>query len=353
MKQQEKARLEPTLPDPLAAPAAQAAETVVRPAVRLVAGLWAVALVFAVAGYTWTGSPGLITGKVPNGQADGSLPESRAVAAEFEAAVARLAGQLKEQPDNAQGWAVLAGSYLQMGRLPEALPAFEKALALDANNARLLVDYADALAIKGDRNLEGQPMILIERALKIEPDNLKGLALAGSAAFSRKDYASAVRYWETLVAAAPPESPLRAQVKDGIVEARSLGGMAPGAAAATANASTGTGVSGTVRLAASVAAQAAPNDTVFVLARAAQGLRMPLAIVRRQVKDLPLAFKLDDTLAMSPQMRLSQFAKIVIEARVSKSGQAQPSPGDLAGRSAPIANNASGVIVEINELVKN
>lgn len=351
--EQEKARLERTLPDQLVAPAADAAETVVRPAVRLVAGLWVVALVFAVAGYTWTGSPSLITGQVPIGEADGSPHASSAVAAEFEAAVERLAGQLKAQPDNAQGWAVLAGSYLQMGRLPEALPAFEKALALDGNNARLLLDYADALAVKNDRDLEGQPTILIERALKIEPDNLKGLALAGTAAFNRKDYARAVRYWETLVAAAPPESPLREQVKDGIVEARSLGGMAPGAPAATAMASTGTGVSGTVRLAASVAAHAAPNDTVFVLARAAEGPRMPLAIVRTQVKDLPLAFKLDDAMAMSPGMRLSQFPKIVIDARVSKSGQAQPSPGDLVGRGAPIANNASGVVVEINEVVKN
>ena len=118
-------------------------------------------------------------------------------------------------------------------------------------------------------------------------------------------------------------------------------------------ASTGAGVSGTVRLAASVAAQAASNDTVFVLARAAEGPRMPLAIVRAQVKDLPLAFKLDDAMAMSPEMRLSQFPKIVIDARVSKSGQAQPSPGDLAGRSAPIANSASGVVVEINEVVQN
>lgn len=80
---------------------------------------------------------------------------------------------------------------------------------------------------------------------------------------------------------------------------------------------------------------------------------MPLAIVRTQVKDLPLAFKLDDAMAMSPGMRLSQFPKIVIDARVSKSGQAQPSPGDLVGRGAPIANNASGVVVEINEVVKN
>ena len=115
--EQEKVRLERTLPDQLVAPAADAAETVVRPAVRLVAGLWVVALVFAVAGYTWTGSPSLITGQVPIGEADGLPHASSAVAAEFEAAVERLAGQLKEQPDNAQGWAVLAGSLPLSGSL--------------------------------------------------------------------------------------------------------------------------------------------------------------------------------------------------------------------------------------------
>jgi cytochrome c-type biogenesis protein CcmH len=376
--EQEKARLERALLDlVLAAPASPPIAAAVRPPARLVAGLSAAVLVLAVAGYAWTGSPSLITGKVPVAQAESSPHQASGSAEEFEAAVERLAGKLKEQPDNAEGWVMLARSYLQMGRVAEALPAFEKALALDGNNARLLVDYADALAVKNDRNLEGQPMMLIERALKIEPDNLKGLALAGTAAFNRKDYAGAVRYWEKLAAAAPPESPWREQVKGGIAEARSLGGMAPAATApapiaaapvkpapaatpgapaapaAPAVASTGTGVSGTVRLAASVATQAAPNDTVFVLARAAEGPRMPLAIVRTQVKDLPLAFKLDDAMAMSPEMRLSKFPKIVIDARVSKSGQAQPGPGDLAGRSAPIANNATGVVIEINEVVKN
>jgi len=375
---QEKARIERALLDQVlaapatpATPATPAAEAVVRPPVRLVAGLSAAVLVLAVAGYALTGSPSLITGTVPVAQAEGSPHQSGAGAEEFEAAVERLAGKLKEQPDNAEGWVMLARSYLQMGRVADALPAFEKALALDGNNARLLVDYADALAVKNDRNLEGQPMAMIERALKIEPDNLKGLALAGTAAFNRKDYAGAVRYWEKLAAAAPPESPWREQVKGGIAEARSLGGMAPAAAApepmaaapakpaapatpaTPAMASSGTGASGTVRLAASVAAQAAPDDTVFVLARAAEGPRMPLAIVRAQVKDLPLAFKLDDAMAMSPEMRLSKFPKIVIDARVSKSGQAQPSAGDLAGRSAPIANDASGVVIEINEVVKN
>ena len=106
------------------------------------------------------------------------------------------------------------------------------------------------------------------------------------------------------------------------------------------------------RLAPAIAKLASPNDTVFIFARAAEGGRMPLAIVRKQVKDLPFDFTLDDSSAMSPASRLSGAARVVVSARVSKSGQALPAPGDLSGQSAPIANVASGVLVEINDVVK-
>jgi cytochrome c-type biogenesis protein CcmH len=112
-------------------------------------------------------------------------------------------------------------------------------------------------------------------------------------------------------------------------------------------------VQGRVRLSPALAQQAAPTDTVFIFARAAEGPRMPLAILRSQVKDLPLAFTLDDSTAMSPAMRLSLHPKVVVSARISKSGQAVPAAGDLQGQSSPVANDARGVDVEIDEVVKN
>lgn len=112
-------------------------------------------------------------------------------------------------------------------------------------------------------------------------------------------------------------------------------------------------LSGSVRLSAALAKQASPTDTVFIYARAAEGSRMPLAIQRHQVKDLPLEFKLDDSSAMTSASRLSQFPKVIISARVSKSGQAVPAPGDLVGESAAVVNTASGVTVEIAQVVKN
>ena len=115
----------------------------------------------------------------------------------------------------------------------------------------------------------------------------------------------------------------------------------------------GATIRGTVRLAPALAMMAAPTDAVFIFARPAEGSRMPLAIVRKQVKDLPVDFVLDDSMAMSPGAKLSLFPQVVVSARVSKSGQAVPSAGDLSGQSAPIAPTASGLLIEINEVVKN
>ena len=85
-----------------------------------------------------------------------------------------------------------------------------------------------------------------------------------------------------------------------------------------------------------LAAQAQPDDTVFIFARAAQGPRMPLAIVRKQVRDLPLSVSLDDSLAMSPAMVLSKFTEVTVGARISRSGNAMPQSGDLQGSKSPV-----------------
>jgi cytochrome c-type biogenesis protein CcmH len=364
----------PATADAATAAAAAAPAATPRPAASFVALLSALVLVLAVVGYGLTGSPGM-----PSAGAPGAVTASEGGAphgddrAQFAAAVEKLAQRMKEQPDNAEGWAILARSYARLDRHAEAVPAFEKALALAGDNAGLMADFADTLAVQNNRSLEGRPTELLNRALKLEPDNAKALALAGTAAFNRKDYAGAVRLWEHLGRVGPPDVDFVKQLQGSIDEARSLGGLGPGkpvrsmaaatgetgtpaAAAATPGAATGAagaGLQGSVRLAPALAKLASPTDTVFIFARAAEGPRMPLAILRHQVKDLPVSFKLDDSLAMSPATRLSAFPKVVISARISKSGQATPSAGDLTGQSAPVANDAHDVVIDINEVVKN
>lgn len=271
------------------------------------------------------------------------------------AMVEQLAARMRANPDNPEGWKLLARSYASFGRYKEASEAYANAAARVTNDAQLLADYADTLAMAQGRTLEGEPEKLIERALAIDPTNIKALALAGSVAFNRKDYAKAVQYWERILAGVAPDSETAKAVRANIAEARAnAGGALAAAPTPSAPQASGTGghVSGVVKLAPALASKVEPTDTVFIFAHAANGPRMPLAILRRQVRDLPIEFALDDSMAMTPQMKLSSFPQVVIGARVSKSANAMPQPGDLQGSSEPIKVGANDVSVVIDSVVR-
>ncbi len=268
------------------------------------------------------------------------------------AMIERLAARLKQSPDNPEGWAMLARSYAAIGRFGEASSAFVEALKRTPDDAQLLADYADALGMAQGRNLRGEPEKLIARALKADPDNVKALALAGTVAFEKKDYSGAVRRWERLLQVAPPGSQLAQSVRSSIEEAQALGGKSsPGKASRPEAAGPGS-IRGVARLSPALAARIAPTDTVFIYARAAEGPRMPLAILRKQARDLPVSFVLDDSMAMNPQMKLSSVPRVVITARVTKTAEATARPGDLEGESAPVRVGADRVEVVINSEVR-
>jgi cytochrome c-type biogenesis protein CcmH len=362
-------------PTALTAAAPTAADMDAKPSRRLWLGVASWVIVVAAAGYAWTGSPsGIGTQPPPQAAAPAPAPELAQIAA----MVDKLAERLKEKPDDALGWAMLARSYSVLGRNAEALPAYAKAVELKGDDAGLLSDYAAELAMQNQRNLAGRPIELVQRALAIDPNNLKALSLAGMAAFDNKDYAGAVAQWEKILSLAPADPDLVQQVQASVAEARELGKLPPptgttasaapaattSAAAAPALGATGTAqtaaaaadaaVAGTVSLSASLAAQAAPNDTVFIIARPADGSRMPLAVLRKQVKDLPLEFRLDDSLAMSPAAKLSMHPTVLVSARVSKSGNAIAQPGDLVGAApAPVSLGTRGLKIEIAQTVPN
>ena len=364
-----------------AAPPDSAASPPPAAPVRAGRKLWMVTLgatlAMALSGYLLTGRPDAIDGAptmaaAPDSAGEGQPQPSPEQIAEM---VQRLADRLKDRPEDAEGWTMLSRSYLVLGRLEEAAQASERVLKLTPNDAQALADHADVLAMRAGRVLDGEPMKLIERALKLDPDNLKALALAGAAAFDRGDGNEAARLWDRVALLGPPGSPVVQQAREGAAEARKMaaeragptGGtaapapgqaQAPAAAPAKAPGATqkapvaGPTVRGTVTLSAALKAQVRPEDTVFIFARNAEAgpgaPRMPLAIVRKQVKDLPAAFTLDDSLAMGPGMGLSSAQQVVVGARISRSGQAMPQPGDLEGLSAPVAVGSQGVVVEIS-----
>ncbi|HYH43459.1 MAG TPA: c-type cytochrome biogenesis protein CcmI [Burkholderiales bacterium] len=289
--------------------------------------------------------------------------------AQVQAMIEKLAERMKAEPDNPQGWAMLGRSYAVLGRFAEASEAYGKLVALVPNDAQLLADYADVLAMAQGRTLEGEPEKLIARALAIDPANVKALALAGSAAFAKSDYKGALARWGELLRVAPPGSELAASTRESMEEAKTRMGAsgaappaitppvaaapaAPEKAAPAKSAAAGASVSGVVEVGAGVAAKIAPTDTLFIFARAVDGPRMPVAIIKAQAKDLPLTFTLDDRSSMMGGGKLSDQPRVIVGARVSKSGSATPQPGDLQGYSAPVAPGASGLRIVLTEAAR-
>lgn len=312
----------------------------------------AIAVPLGAAGLYWQfGTPGAISWTPDTIRGSGMAQH------EVEAMVARLAARLETAPGDGDGWALLARSYVVMQRFGDAVAAYDRAAKLIPGDAALLADYADAVAMNQGRRIDGKALELIEEALRADPTQWKALALAGTAAFERKDYRQAVTYWEKLRQNTDPNSEIGRSVAASIAEARELGGIkrvevpAPKAAAKPKAQAAGANVEGTVTLSAKLAGKAQPGDTVFVFARPADGSRMPLAIVRFQVKDLPLKFRLDDSQAMNPELKLSNHPEVVVGARLSKAGSATPQSGDLQGTSRKVKVGTTGVTVVIDSIV--
>jgi len=267
-------------------------------------------------------------------------------AAAIEAMVERLATRLRENPDDAEGWKLLGRSYAAMGRYPDAVSAFAKAAERSPRDAQLLADFADVLAVTRGRNLEGEPAKLVERALELDPQNLKALALSGTIAFERKQYGKAAEVWARMLPLVQPGSEDARIISENVDEAKKLAGIG-----SSSDKKAHPGVRGTVTLSARLKKEVRPEDAVFVFARAADGPPMPLAVLKARAADLPLRFNLDDSMAMAAGMNVSAHPKVIVVARVSKSGSAKPTKGDLEGASKPVPNDAAGVTVLIDSVV--
>lgn len=310
---------------------------------RLTLWLIALALPLAAGGlYSWLGTPAALDPRATH----------VVTRSEVEKMVAELAERVAKNPSDSKGWVVLARSYRVMGRLPEAQTAFEHIGEALNQSPVLLTEYADVLATRAMGNFDGKPAALIAQALQLDPENVIAMSLAATAAYNRGDVAQAIAHWEHLQRLVPPESDDAKWLAQALAKVRAQVGTMPAAQAiaSTKPAGTGASVSGRVSLASALRDKVQPGDTVFVFARATQGPRMPLAVQRAHVSDLPLDFKLDDSMAMSPALKLSSFAELRVEARVSRSGSATPAAGDLIGTGPVVKPGASQIAVQIDQL---
>jgi len=232
------------------------------------------------------------------------------------------------------------------------------------NEAQLWTDYADAKAMSNGQSLLGEPTKYLNKALELDANNTTALALAGSAGMERGDYVAAITDWQKLLSLLPPDYPDVQMIRDGINQAREFLAQQKGGkeqlaklpslaapdlkAPVKAVANPALAITGKVSLSPALLAKASPTDFVFILARAAEGPKMPLAVIRKQVKDLPMEFTLDDSMAMQPQMKLSGFDKVVVLARVSKTGTPMSQPGDLEGTAGIVKPGSKGLNITID-----
>lgn len=278
------------------------------------------------------------------GNANALDPSTASVDHQMEKAVDALAAKLEKKPGDKKGWVMLARSYKVMGRPVDAERAYERAGDAVDNDAQELAHYADVVATNAGGHFNDKAVKLIEKALKADPNNAMALWLAGTAVYEGGDAKRAVEIWQKLLAMLPPESDDARELRGAIVQA---GGKVPEAApvaAAAAPSNPNASVTGTVELDPKL--KAAAGDIVMVIARA-PGQRMPLAVMRVPATSFPLAFTLDDSLAMSPQARISAASEVEIEARISKSGQATAQPGDLQSPVQTVKVGAKGVSLKV------
>jgi len=284
------------------------------------------------------------------GVAKQTLPDSAPVSPEeFQAMTDQLAERLRQNPGDAAGWVMLGRAYKALESYPDAVGALEKAYALQPAEAEVMVEYAEAIA-QASGSLQGRPRELLAKALAVAPNDPKALTMAGGAAFEAQEYARAIAHWERLSIQVPQDSQLGKALASGIERARAR--QADGQAPQPAVASGTEAIRGRVDIADNLRDNVAPNDTVFIFARAAQGPRMPLAVVRKQVKDLPADFLLDDAASMGGEAKLSSAEQVIVTARVSRSGSATPAAGDLQGESPALTPGAQQVSITIDEVVR-
>jgi cytochrome c-type biogenesis protein CcmH len=307
--------------------------------------------IVAGAVYLLIGSPASM-GEFSAQQQQQHMPDSQ----ELERMITALAAKLEKEPNNLKGWAMLARSYKVMGRTAEAEKAFERAGSFIDDDPQMLASYADVVATNNGGSLAGKPAMLIQKALKADPDHPMSLWLSGTADLEVKNYGQALRTFERLASLLPPGSDDARMLQGAISDVRAKAGLPAGAvpapapatapAPALAAAATGGKVSGSVELDPSLKGKAGPDDTVMVIARL-PGTRVPLAVVRLRASQLPVQFTLDDAVSMNPQSPISAAAEVEVEARISKSGMAKSEPGDLISAPQTVKVGARGVALRV------
>jgi cytochrome c-type biogenesis protein CcmH len=289
--------------------------------------------------------------EVSIGQQLKELREGDKNSQQLQAILDRVERQTSKNPDNAQYWNLLSRMYMSSQRYGDAARAFQQLAKLYPQDSGVLARYAQAMYLASGNQITPSIQDLIEQVRSMDPRQPTLLGMLGMNAFENANYSGAVDYWSQLLEVLPAGSPDAQMIQSGIQQARTMGGLATEEPVTTeAQAAGQARVLVKVSLGADVSAE--PNSTVYVFAKALQGPKMPLAVAKLAVSELPTEVVLDDTMAMTPQLKLSLFEQIALVARVSASGDVSAKPGDLEGVLKPVVTRAEiPVELVINSVV--
>ena len=269
--------------------------------------------------------------------------------------VEKLAQRMQNEPGNVEGWQMLGRSYMALGRYDAAVTAIQHLHELLGDQPDVLLQYADALSMASGGNMAGKPEELVHKALQQEPDNIIGLWLAGMAAFQRENYQDAIDFWQRSLAQLQDDPQSSAELEQLIAQAHEALGIAVDTEPVPESDGTTAGETDTrtiivkVTLAPELNTSVDGEDTVFIFARALNGSPMPIAVVRKQVKDLPVEITLDDSMAVMPTRKLSSFDNVEISARISKSGNAMAQSGDWVANQVQVEVGKADIIPVVIE----
>ena len=260
-------------------------------------------------------------------------------------ATRQLQESLARKPDDAQGWALLAQAYSALNQPRQALDALDHLLKLKPDDPDAMVAWVEATAeTSPSHRIDDASRAKLQRALQIEPSHQRALWLLGISDYQRGNYTDAAEQWKILLPLLQPGSKVAATVQQELADAEARAGGADAASVAPDSAAPATNADRVaIRVKVNIEDQMLdrikPGDTLFVFAKAVDGPAMPLAVVKLGNVRFPATVTLTDAMAMSPGLRLSQFRKVRVTARLSASGSAMPQAGDLESTPLEVATD--------------
>lgn len=263
-----------------------------------------------------------------------------------EAVITNLKAKLQQDPNSVQGWYLLGRVYFSQGQFNDAVTAYATANQLQPNNPELMMPYAQALYYIEPRQLKGKALELVNQVKRLQPDNGQLLNLLAIVSYDQGKFQQAIAYWQQLLGHYPPNSQDFQAIQGAIAQANNRLAKTDKAAKRI--------IRVTVAMDTQLSKQTQPDHTVYIYARAANGSKIPLAITRKQVRDLPMTVDLTEAMAMNPALTLASATKVIVVARVSQSGQATSQAGDLQGQTKAIAltKSLNQVKVTIDQVVR-